>query len=94
LKNIFFQEDAQVISKGKIQATIIKTSRIVLSQDLAIPLLGIHLKDAPLYHKDTCSTIFKAACNSQKLEPTQMFLNLRVDTKYVVHLHNGISSCY
>ena len=32
-----------------------------LSQDLAIPLLGIYPKDAQLYHKDICSTLFIAA---------------------------------
>jgi hypothetical protein len=30
-------------------------------QDPAIPLLSIYPKDAPLYHKDTCSTMFIAA---------------------------------
>jgi hypothetical protein len=33
---------------------------IVLPQDPAIPLLGICPKDAPPYHKDTCSTMFIA----------------------------------
>jgi len=31
---------------------------IVLSEDPAIPLLGIYRKDAPTYNKDTCSTMF------------------------------------
>jgi len=31
---------------------------IVLPQDQAIQLLGIYLKDAPTYNKDTCSTMF------------------------------------
>ena len=34
---------------------------IVLPKDPAIPFLGIYPKDAPLYHKDTCSTMFIAA---------------------------------
>ena len=34
---------------------------IGLHQDPAIPLLGIYPKDAPLYHRDTCSTMFIAA---------------------------------
>jgi hypothetical protein len=34
---------------------------IVLPQDLAIPLPGLYQKDAPPYHKDTCSTMFIAA---------------------------------
>ena len=33
----------------------------VLLEDPAIPLLGIYLKDAPPYHKDTCSSMFIAA---------------------------------
>jgi hypothetical protein len=33
---------------------------IVLPEDQAIPLLGIYLKDAPIY-KYTCSTMFIAA---------------------------------
>jgi len=34
---------------------------IALSQDPAIPLLGIYPKDAPTCTKDTCSTIFISA---------------------------------
>jgi hypothetical protein len=34
---------------------------IVLPEDPAIPLLGIHPEDAPTGHKDTRSTIFIAA---------------------------------
>jgi hypothetical protein len=34
---------------------------IVLTEDPAIPLLGIYPKDAPIYNKDTCSTMFIAA---------------------------------
>jgi hypothetical protein len=34
---------------------------IVLPEDPAIPFLGIYLKDAPTYIKDTRSTIFIAA---------------------------------
>jgi hypothetical protein len=33
---------------------------IILPEDSAIPLLGIYPKDAPTYHKDTCSTMFLA----------------------------------
>ena len=32
-----------------------------LPQDPAVPLLGIYLKDAQSYHKDTCSTLFITA---------------------------------
>jgi len=32
--------------------------------------------------------------NSQKLETTQMSLKQRMDTEYVVHLHNGILFSY
>jgi hypothetical protein len=31
---------------------------IVLPEDLAIPLLGIYPKDAPMYNKNPCSTMF------------------------------------
>jgi hypothetical protein len=31
---------------------------IVLSKDPAISLLGIYPEDAPIYNKDTCSTMF------------------------------------
>jgi hypothetical protein len=34
---------------------------IVLSEDSAIPLLGINPKDTPIYNKDLCSTMFIAA---------------------------------
>jgi hypothetical protein len=34
---------------------------IVLSQDSAIPLLGIYPKNVPMSHKDTCSAMFIAA---------------------------------
>jgi hypothetical protein len=34
---------------------------IVLSEDPAIPLLGIYPKDVPTGKKDTCSTMFIAA---------------------------------
>jgi hypothetical protein len=31
---------------------------VILSEDPAILLLGIHPKDVPLYHKDMCSIVF------------------------------------
>ena len=34
---------------------------IVLLEDPAIPILGIHTEDSPTFNKDTCSTIFIAA---------------------------------
>ena len=34
---------------------------ILLSEDPAIPFLGIYPKDAPTYNKGTCSTMFIAA---------------------------------
>jgi len=34
---------------------------IVLLEDPDIPLLGIYSNDAPIYNKDTCSTVFIAA---------------------------------
>jgi len=35
--------------------------KIDLAKDPAIPLLGIYLKDAPLFHRSTPSTVFIAA---------------------------------
>jgi hypothetical protein len=34
---------------------------IVLTEDPAIPFLGMYSKDAPTYNKDTCFTTFIAA---------------------------------
>ena len=39
----------------------LKKLEIFLSEDPAIPLLGIYPKDAPTYNKDICSTMFIAA---------------------------------
>jgi len=55
-----------------------------LTEDPAIPLLGMYPKDAPTYNKDTHSTLIH---NSQKLERTQMPFNRGMDTENVVHLH-------
>jgi hypothetical protein len=33
---------------------------IILPEDPAIPLLGIHPEDASTYHKNICSTMFTA----------------------------------
>jgi hypothetical protein len=65
---------------------------MVLPEDPAILFLGIYPKGPPPYYRDTCSIIFISSfiCNSQKLETTQMLLNLRLDKENVVHLHNGI----
>ena len=65
---------------------------IVLQEDPAIPLLGIHLEDIPTCNKNTCSTMFHSSLiyNSQKLERTQMSLNIGLETENVVHLHNGV----
>jgi hypothetical protein len=43
-----------------LQALEIRILDIVLPEDSAISLLGIYVKDAPTYNKDTCSTIFIA----------------------------------
>jgi hypothetical protein len=36
----------------------LRNLKIVLPEDPAISLLGIYPKDAPLYHKNTCFTVF------------------------------------
>jgi hypothetical protein len=60
---------------------------IILSEDPAIPLLGIYPEEVPTGNKNTCATMFIAALfyNSQKLGRTQMSLNRRMDTENVVH---------
>jgi hypothetical protein len=52
--------------------------QIDLTEDPAIPLLGIYPKDAPLYHRDMCSTMFLAAlsiitgsCNQSRCPRTE-----------------------
>jgi hypothetical protein len=40
---------------------ILRKLEVVLPDDLAIPLLGIYPKDAPVYNKVTCSCMFIAA---------------------------------
>ena len=47
------------LSQKKQNKQTNKQTGIVLSQDPAIPLLGINTKDSPSSHKDTCSTVFK-----------------------------------
>jgi hypothetical protein len=65
---------------------------IDLLEDPAIPLLGIDPKDALPSHRGMCSTVFIEALSidSQKLEITHKSHNGSMDTKNVVHLHNGI----
>ena len=60
--------------------------------DPAIPLLGIYSKDSKLfYYKDTCTHMFTSALFTiADLEPTQMFINYRVDKENVAHVHHGI----
>ena len=45
---------------GKSVWWFLRKLDIVLPEDPAIPLLGIHPKDAPTYNKDTCCTTFIA----------------------------------
>jgi hypothetical protein len=68
---------------------------IVLPEDPAIPLLVIYPKEAPIYNKDTCSTMFLAALfiivgSWEKKKKQKMSLNKRMDTENVVHLHTGV----
>jgi hypothetical protein len=65
--------------------SLLRRLKIELPKDLAIPLLEIYPKDALLYHKGMCSTMFIVAlfCDSQKLETTQMSYNRRMDTEIV-----------
>jgi hypothetical protein len=49
----------QPLSKSVWQ--FVRKLDIILPEDPAISLLGIYLKDALRYNKDTCSTVFIAA---------------------------------
>ena len=63
---------------------------MVLVEDPTIPLLGIYPEDVPTGKKDTAPLIY----NRQRLERTQMPLNIGMDTKIVVHLHSGVLLSY
>ena len=69
-----------------------RTLDIVLSEDPAIALLGLNPKYAPMYNKDTCSTIFIVSLfiifRSWK-EP-RCPLNRGINSEKVVHLHNVV----
>jgi len=67
---------------------------IVLSEDPAIPLLGIHPKDVPTYNKDTCSTIFIAALFIIPRNWKEPRCLSTMDTKIVIHLQNGVLLSY
>ena len=68
---------------------------IDLSDDPAIPLLGIY-PEVP--HHATGTHVYYVhsdlICDSQKMETTYMFYDRRMNTKKVVHLHNGILLSY
>jgi hypothetical protein len=65
---------------------------IVLTEDSAIPLLGIYPEDVPTCNKDTCSTIFIAAAFiiARSWKEPRCPTNRLMDTGNVVHLHNGV----
>jgi hypothetical protein len=67
--------------------------KVVLTENPAIPFLGIYPKDNPPCHRDTCSTMFLAAL-LWLLETTQASHNGRIDTENVVHLHNRLLLSY
>jgi hypothetical protein len=67
---------------------------IVLPENPDILLLDIHPKDAPIFNKNMCTTIFIADLFlisiswKQPRSPSVLFRIM--DTENVVHLHNGI----
>jgi hypothetical protein len=65
----------------------------VLSEDPAIPLLGIYPKDATTYNKDTCSTMFIAALFVIAGKNPDI-LKHRNGYRKVIHLHNGVLLSY
>jgi hypothetical protein len=73
---------------------------IVLPEDTAIQLLGIHTHTHTHTHTHKCFIITQGHMlhyvhsslihNCQKVEASQMSHNLRMDTENMVHLHNRI----
>jgi hypothetical protein len=53
--------DCKLVQPVKSVWHFLRKLDIILPEDPAIPLLGIYSKDAPIYNKDKCSTIFIAA---------------------------------
>jgi hypothetical protein len=50
-----------VKSTMEVSLAVLTKLEIVLPEDLAIPLNGIYLKEAPKYNKGMCSTMFISA---------------------------------
>jgi hypothetical protein len=61
--------------------------KIYVPQDLAIPLLGIYLKNISSYCNDTCSNMFIAALLILARNGKYPFLK-EMDKENMVHLHN------
>ena len=64
--------------------SFLRKLEIVLPEDQAIPLLGIRPKDAPLYHRDTCSAMFIVAL---------LVVARSWKTPDVHYLKNGYTKC-
>jgi hypothetical protein len=75
---------------GNLVIFFFRKPGIFLPQDSAITLLGIYTKIVPLYHKDTCPTIFIAALFiiARNLEQPTCPPPKREIKNDVVHLHN------
>ena len=83
--------------------TILKIN-LVVSQKIGNSSTSRSSNITPGHILKRCSTILQGhmfyyvhsnfICNIQKLETTQMPLNIRIDTENVVHLHNGILLSY
>jgi hypothetical protein len=67
---------------------------IDLSQDPAVPLLGIYPKDASPNHGNTCSTMLIAALFIIARNWKQLRCHSRMDKENMVHLHSGILFSY
>ena len=70
----------------------LRKSGINLPQNPALPLLGIYLKDAQLYQKDTFLTMLIAFILLPEAGNNLMPLNQRNDNENVVCLHNYYSA--
>jgi hypothetical protein len=74
---------------------LLKKLEINLPEEPAITLLGIYTKMP--HHATGAHNAYvhsSLVFNSQKLETAQMSHYRRMDTEYVVHLHNGILLSY
>jgi hypothetical protein len=74
----------------------LRNLEIDLPKDPAIPLVGTYLKDAPPFHRGTCSTMFTVALFviARSWKQPRCPMTEEWNKEKLVHLHNGILLCY